>query len=336
MATRDDDDDGGWFICLYFLRATIALLWVWTDGARFLSFRFATGAQGDEENKRVVGVLLGEQRKGRLDVTSSFAVPFEEDDGDAGIWFLDHLYLENMYRMSKKISAKEKIVGWYSTGPKLRESDIDIHELFYTYTPEPVLVIVDVRAENENIPTSAFAATIEVKEDGTEKQQKTFVHVPNSIEAFEAEEIGVEHLLRDVKDNTVSTLSTKVGEKVQSLRGLKARLEEIKSYMDKVVDGSLPVNHEIMGHLQDAFNLLPNLNLEDYVKGFNTTTNDMMLVVYLSSLIRSVIALHDLINNKVLNKEHERKVDGADAEKENEKPEKPTAEGDADAKEASK
>lgn len=272
-----------------------------------------------------MGVLLGEQRQGRVDVTSSFAVPFEEDDADNGIWFLDHSYLENMYRMSKKISAKEKVIGWYSTGPKLRECDIDIHELFYAYTPEPVLVIVDVRAENANIPTSAFAATIEVKEDGTEKQQKTFVHVPNSIEAFEAEEIGVEHLLRDVKDNTVSTLSTKVSEKVQSLRGLKARLEEIKSYMDKVVDGTLPVNHEVMGHLQDAFNLLPNLNLEDYVKGFAVKTNDMMLIIYLSSLIRSVIALHDLINNKVLNKEREREVDGLAAkekekEKENAKP----------------
>jgi len=285
--------------------------------------------EGDEENKRVVGVLLGEQRQGRIDVTSSFAVPFEEDDADNGIWFLDHSYMENMYRMSKKISAKEKVIGWYSTGPKLRECDIDIHELFYAYTPEPVLVIVDVRAENANIPTSAFAATIEVKEDGTEKQQKTFVHVPSSIEAFEAEEIGVEHLLRDVKDNTVSTLSTKVSEKVQSLRGLKARLEEIKSYMDKVVDGSLPVNHEIMGHLQDAFNLLPNLNLEDYVKGFAVKTNDMMLVIYLSSLIRSVIALHDLINNKVLNKERERQVDGLAAkDKENAEPAK---EGEKDA-----
>lgn len=29
-------------------------------------------------------------------------------------------------------------------------------------------------------------------------------------------------------------------------------------------------------------------------------TNDMMLVIYLSSLIRSVIALHNLINNKVI------------------------------------
>ena len=97
--------------------------------------------------------------------------------------------------------------------------------------------------------------------------------------------------------------------------------------MDKVVDGSLPMNHEIMGHLQDAFNLLPNLNLEDYVKGFNVSTNDAMLVVYLSSLIRSVIALHDLINNKTTNKERERALDapGAsdaekDTDKENEKP----------------
>ena len=127
----------------------------------------------------------------------------------------------------------------------------------------------------------------------------------------------------------MSTLSTKVSEKVQSLRGLKARLEEIKSYMNKVVDGSLPVNHEIMGHLQDAFNLLPNLNLEDYVKGFAVKTNDMMLVIYLSSLIRSVIALHDLINNKVLNKERERQVDGLAAkDKENAEPAK---EGEKDA-----
>jgi 26S proteasome regulatory subunit N8 len=76
-------------------------------------------------------------------------------------------------------------------------------------------------------------------------------------------------------------------------------LKEIKKYMDHVVDGTLPVNHEILGHLQDAFNLLPNLNMEDYVKAFAVKTNDMMLVVYLSSLIRSVIALHNLINNKV-------------------------------------
>jgi hypothetical protein len=32
-------------------------------------------------------------------------VPFEEDDKDPSIWFLDHSYLENMFRMFKKVNG---------------------------------------------------------------------------------------------------------------------------------------------------------------------------------------------------------------------------------------
>ena len=213
-------------------------------------------------------------------------------------------------------------MGWYSTGPKIRTNDVDIHELFTDYHPNPAFVIVDVSPDNVGIPTSAYRLENEIRDDGTQKEEKTFVHVPSSIEAFEAEEIGVEHLLRDVKDNTVSTLATQVAEKITSLQGLEKRLVEIKKYMDLVVDGTLPVNHEIMGLLQDSFNLLPNLNLEDYVKAFAVKTNDMMLVVYLSSLIRSVVALHDLINNKRQMKEAEQAADAAAAAKANPKKEK--------------
>ena len=182
-----------------------------------------------------------------------------------------------------------------------------------TTIPPLCLSCQDVAPTSVGIPTSAYRAENEIRDDGTQKEEKTFVHVPSSIEAFEAEEIGVEHLLRDVKDNTVSTLATQVSEKISSLDGLEKRLREVKRYMDLVVDGTLPVNHEILGHLQDAFNLLPNLNLEDYVKAFAVKTNDMMLVMYLSSLIRSVVALHDLINNKAANKEKEREMDAAAA-----------------------
>ena len=51
--------------------------------------------------------------------------------------------------------------------------------------------------------------------------------------------------------------------------------------------------------MQDIFNLLPNTNTADLAKAFAVQTNDMMVVVYLSALIRSVIALHNLINNKI-------------------------------------
>ncbi|XP_016402112.1 26S proteasome non-ATPase regulatory subunit 7-like, partial [Sinocyclocheilus rhinocerous] len=71
--------------------------------------------------------------------------------------------------------------------------------------------------------------------------------------------------------------------------------------------GKLPINHQIIYQLQDVFNLLPDVNLQEFVKAFYLKTNDQMLVVYLASLIRSVVALHNLINNKIANRDAEKK-----------------------------
>jgi 26S proteasome regulatory subunit N8 len=279
-----------------------------------------------------------------VNITNSFAVPFEEDEKDPKIWFVDHNYLENMFGMFKKVNARERIVGWYTTGPKIRASDLEINEVFKKFTKNPVLVIIDVQPKDElGLPTDAYIATEEVKDvsflalhaassshivmsslelfclpyfkihiahvhsdsdiaflfqDGT-PTRRSFMHLPSEIGAEEAEEIGVEHLLRDIKDTTVSTLAERVNEKLTSLKSLKTRLEDIHTYLKGVADGKMPVNHEITYLIQEIFNLLPNLNVEELVRSFSVKTNDMMLVIYISSLIRSVIALHNLINNKV-------------------------------------
>ena len=180
------------------------------------------------------------------------------------------------------------MVGWYSTGPKIRSSDLEINERFRKYCKNPVLVIIDVQPKEFGIPTEAYMTIDEIKDvrpafgwasfcnvrrtdpmacmgqDGT-PSSRTFSHLPCSIGALEvsgcvnagmsdssvgrlrpaaadaqcasrsehrrhacsrppvlfacgtwpqmfgqAEEIGVEHLLRDVKDTTVSTLSNQV------------------------------------------------------------------------------------------------------------------------------
>lgn len=36
----------------------------------------------------------------------SSLVPFDEDDRDDSVWFLDHDYLENMYGMFKKVNGE--------------------------------------------------------------------------------------------------------------------------------------------------------------------------------------------------------------------------------------
>lgn len=182
------------------------------------------------------------------------------------------------------------------------------------------MVIVDVRPSggrgDVGIPTDAYFAVEEIKDvsplqrmpgadvdplrqDGT-ATQRSFAHIPSSIEAEEAEEIGVEHLLRDIKSpHQFGTLSTRVSSQLASLKGLHSRLIEIRDYLALVAKGKLPVNHQIMYNLQDVFNLLPDLDgqaSEARVKrrAFRAETNDQLMVVFLSSLVRSVLALHDL------------------------------------------
>jgi 26S proteasome regulatory subunit N8 len=179
-------------------------------------------------------------------------------------------------------------------------------------------------------------------QDGT-TTSKTFVHTPSIIEAEEAEEIGVEHLLRDIRDVAVGTLSTRITSQLQSLQGLHLRLRDIGQYLQKVLDEDLPVNHAILDNLQDVFNLLPNLSTPksasvggdstngiaasagavdngELARAMSVKTNDQLMAIYLSSLIRAITAFHDLIDNKIQNKQQAedkeaKKEDGKDGEK---------------------
>lgn len=278
-----------------------------------------------DTNKRVVGILLGSFTKAVVDVTNSYAVPFDEDDKNPNIWYLDHNFHENMFSMFKKVNARENVVGWYSTGPKLRGSDMGIHKVLQRYTPNPVLVIIDVQPNDLAIPTKAYIATDDPDSPSPDptsleaESRLTFHHIPSEIGALEAEEVGVEHLLRDIKDTSISTLASQVNNKLLSLRSLHSHLLEMHDYLDQVVTGVLPVNHNILNLIQDIFNLLPNLNVEELVRSFLVKTNDMMLAIYLASLIRSIIALHNLLNNKIANRDAERKAEKNDQEKEENK-----------------
>ncbi|KAL7059717.1 hypothetical protein AAHC03_013236 [Spirometra sp. Aus1] len=212
------------------------------------------------------------------------------------------------FKLNRKL-ARERIVGWYHSGPKLCANDIKINELFRKYTQNSVLVVVDVRTkESDGLPTEAYIAVEEVHNDGS-PTTKTFDHLLSEIGAEEAEEVGVEHLLRDIKDSSLGTLSQRIGSKLSGLDGMMHQLSEIQTYLELVATKRIPVNHAVIYSLQDIFNLLPDLRLHDTVRALNMTSNDQMLVVYVACIMRAILALHDLINNKLANRESERSED---------------------------
>lgn len=219
--------------------------------------------------------------------------------------------------MFRKVNARERIVGWYSTGPKIHTGDLDINELIRSYCATPVLVIVDVKPKDLGLPTEAYLSVEEAQKDGA--VSRTFEHLSSEIDATDAEEVGVGHLLRDIKDASVSSLTGDITAKVAALMSLGNRLGELQQYLEQVAAGQLPVNNEIMYRMQDVFNLLPTLNMPELISGFLTKTNDMMLVLYVSALIRTIIALHNLVDNKIMLKITEKNAAEKAAEKTAEK-----------------
>lgn len=76
------------------------------------------------------------------------------------------------------------------------------------------------------------------------------------------------------------------------------------------------MNHAILGSLQDVFNLLPNLSTPgsdtsgkggagELAHAMSIKSNDQLMSIYLSSLIRAITAFHDLIENKIQNRQQQ-------------------------------
>lgn len=68
----------------------------------------------------------------------------------------------NLLTFLFQVNAREKIVGWYHTGPKLHPNDIAINELIKKYNSNPVLVIVDAKPKDVGLPTDAYIGIEEV------------------------------------------------------------------------------------------------------------------------------------------------------------------------------
>jgi len=163
------------------------------------------------------------------------------------------------------------------------------------------------------LPTEAYLQIEEV--DGTGELVKKFKHIPSSVGVHEMEAVGVEHLLRDIKDLTEGSLVKQISNKILSLKALIERLSEISNYLELVLNKSYPMNGQIISNLQEIVNLLPNLSGEKTVRSFSVMTNEMMQTIYVASIIRTIVALHKLINNRIDNKERELAMEKKDHEK---------------------
>ncbi|KAF2615688.1 hypothetical protein F2Q70_00007518 [Brassica cretica] len=112
------------------------------------------------------------------------------------------------------------MVGWYSTGPELRDNDLDVQAQFCQYAPNPVLVVIDVGL---GIPTNAYYTMSSLEKI----EKEVFVRASLEIPPHEVkEDSGEEHLLREFKDTTTETAPKRM-----TLGGVSF-VDAMESYME--------------------------------------------------------------------------------------------------------
>lgn len=266
---------------------------------------YARVNKGVANKKRVAGLLLGGYQRLAsglqvLDINNCVAVPFDEDAKNPDVWFLDTNYAEEMFRMYKKVLPKISVVGWYSSGPTISANDVHLHLLVANrFCPNPIYCVVNTDPTKKATPVLAYTTIA-----GRDGAPVEFRNVPTHLGALEAEEIGIEHLLRDLTDSTVTTLSTQVMDRQLSLQRLEQLLSVLQQYLVDVADGRLPTSLDILELVQEVVNLRPRLHQLKASKEMVVWTNDSALSTFVAAAGRCVMALYDVIlNRRRLNRE---------------------------------
>eukprot|EP00792_Barthelona_sp_PAP020_P004861 TRINITY_DN2384_c0_g1_i2.p1 TRINITY_DN2384_c0_g1~~TRINITY_DN2384_c0_g1_i2.p1 ORF type:complete len:289 (+),score=95.08 TRINITY_DN2384_c0_g1_i2:57-923(+) len=252
----------------------------------------------ESEEQRVVGVLLGNVSvDGVVDVSNSYAVPFSEDPQDHAIWYLDHDYVKTMFDMFRKVSRKEEIVGWYSSGTRLSPNDYVINNLIKQYCSHPIYVLVEI-SRTTDFPARCFHCVKRSPQPG-DVPVDTFLSLPSEKRESISEEIGVQHLLRDVRRTGQYPLQKTLGMKVRAAEALVEHLVDIVNYLES----DEKKNPEILGLLQQALSSRPADDDTEVQESMASITNESYSTLLSASMTRLVVALYDVIKNRLDEKE---------------------------------
>jgi translation initiation factor 3 subunit F len=71
---------------------------------------------------------------------------------------VDVQHHQTMSSLHKKVNAREKIVGWFSTGSDVSGSDALIHSFYSSECTSPVHLTVDTALQNRKMAVRAFVS----------------------------------------------------------------------------------------------------------------------------------------------------------------------------------
>lgn len=259
--------------------------------------------------KRTIGTLLGWISEGSVvDITDSF--PVVHRDTDDGV-LMDQDYHKQMLALQQRVSPREVVVGWFSTGDEINATSAVIHAFYCTkesqFTPTavlpgPVHLLVDTSHQALTQAGFSLKAFVNVRTSVAESLLQ-FHEVPLRVQTSAAEKFGVAQLMharRATREAMVNGIAVK---DIAAIDGFEGGLKEllglfrrIQEYVRAVSSDKVAGDLAVGRGLTSALCAEPVVDVEAVEKLCNSSLQDALMVVYLSHLTRTQISIAEKIN----------------------------------------
>jgi len=260
--------------------------------------------------KRVIGTLLGWISEGGVvDITDSYAV-VHKDTTDTVL--MDQDYHNSMLQLRQKVSEREVVVGWFSTGNEITATSAVIHAFYCTQEsqfnptaalPGPIHLLVHTDLSEANVASSGLKAFVNVRTAVADNLLQ-FHEIPLTVKTSQAEKSGISQLLH-ARNATREAFETGTAPKdISSMDGFEGGLKELlglfhqmQKYVKDVKAGKVEPDKTAGRELTTALCGEPVLNVEAVEDLCNNSLQDALMIVYLSNLTRTQIAIAEKINS---------------------------------------
>jgi len=258
-----------------------------------------------EGAQRTIGTLLGSITEGSiLDITGAF--PVVHKDTEDGV-LMDQDYHKQMLALHQKVSPRELVVGWFSTGDEIVATSAVIHAFYCTkesqflptnILPGPMHLLVDTSMTKQAFGVQAF---VNVRTSVAESLLQ-FREVPLQLQTSMAEKAGISQLMQSRRASREATQSGGALNDIGSIDGFVSGLKEllglfrrIQEYVCAVKSGTAEGDLAVGRGLTTQLCSEPVIDTEAVANLCNSTLQDALMVVYLSNLTRSQISIAEKI-----------------------------------------
>lgn len=253
-----------------------------------------------EGAKRTIGTLLGWISEGSVvDITDSFPV-VHKDTAEEGV-FMDQDYHKQMLALRKKVSPREEVVGWFSTGTgdEINATSAVIHGFYCSkesefkptaVLPAPVHLLVDTSLTQQALGIKAFMYVQPI----VAPSLLQFLEVPLRVQTSPAEKSGISQLMLARRATREAAANGTVAKDLASIDGFEGGLKEllslfrrIQEYVRAVMSGKVEGDRAVGRGLTTALCAEPVIDVEAVEKLCQSSLQDGLMVVYLSLLTRT-------------------------------------------------